>query len=159
MFFFGTIAEWMRNRRRNIFRFHDGFGWRNCDPVAAGNRLEEVCPDYAGLLATLAEDPRKAPPGPLRQSILDQQRASARDLAAVARKVFDLLPLSEKGRGGVTDAEAVNVIASYLRFMERLAGDAELFRNWPDAGSPSRPASTTGPSADSGTAGSSSSGG
>jgi hypothetical protein len=159
MLFLGSLAEWWRNRRRCIFQYHDGFRWRRCDPVAAGNRLEEACPEYAGLLASLADDPRKAPPGPLRQSLVDQQRSAARDLANVARRVFGLLPLSEVGTGGVTDAEAVGVIARYLNFMERLARDSELFRTWPESGSPSPPASTTAPSVGSGTGDATPSGG
>lgn len=158
MFFLGTIADYLRERRRNIFRYRDGFRLVRADPVLIGRRLEERCPDYQSLLTTLASDPGTQPPGPLRQSVLDQQKAAARDLAAVARDVFGLLELSPTGKGGVTDGEAVGVLTRYFLFMERLAEDVLPFATSPGAESSSTPAVTIEFSADSGTEGKSSKG-
>ncbi len=153
MFFLGTLARWWRDRRRQIFHYHDSFQWRRADPVVVGSRLEEVCPDYQKLLLTLVEDAAKTPPGPIRDSMLDQQRAAGKELARVAMEVFGLLPLSEKGRGGVTRAEAIGVVTKYILFMEELARAAAPFATSPGAESQSRPASTTEPFAGSGTGG------
>lgn len=131
MFFVRTIGRWFRDRARNLFHYHDGSGWRRGDPVLLGTRLEAVCPDYQSLLDTLATDPNKTPPGPLRDAVIGQRKDAAVKLASVAREVFRLAPLCETGPGGVSEAEAIGVIASFFLFMQRLAEDAELFRDSP----------------------------
>lgn len=151
MFFLSRLSAWWRARGRAIFRVRADGRVRHYDPVVVGTALERIAPDYQDLLQSLTEDQAKLPPGPVRAALADQQRTAAQKLATAARAVFALPPLDDTG-GGVTDGEAVGVLTAYFLYMERLARAAELFRDSPDAGSASRPASTTAPSAASGTA-------
>lgn len=151
MLFLGTVRRWWRDRSRHIFHFHDGAGWRRADPVAVGQALEQACPDYQALFDTLAQDLGKLPPGPIRDSVRDQQRAATRELAALAYRVLEIPALAPAGGGvGLTRAEVIAVLARYILFMERLAGDVAPFVTSPGAESPSRPAAGTEPSAASG---------
>ena len=139
MFFIQSLRAWWADRGRRIFRYHDGGAWRRADPVWVGNRLEEACPEYQDLLDVLAKDLQAIPAGALRDSVASQKRDAAQKLARAARSIFGLLPLSEKGRGGVTDGEAIGVITQYFLFMEEIARESELFRTSPGPESSSPP--------------------
>lgn len=153
MLFLQSIRRWWADRGRNIFHYRVGSSWRRGDPVVLGSRLERLCPEYVKLLATLAEDVAKIPPGPVRKSMVDQQRDASTKLVEISRTVFSLPPLEADGPGGVTDPEALSILTRYFMFMEGLAKerDAQLFPTWPAAASPSRPPSRSEPSAASGT--------
>lgn len=150
MFFLGRIAKYYRDRARSIFHYYDGTKWQRADPVVIGTKLDEVCPKYLDLLATVQMKPSDAPPGPVRDSVVTQRRDAALKLADAARTVFGLVPLS--GRVGVTTAECVDVIADYFMFMEGLATEAQLFPVSPGVASPYHPVCPTPPIAASGTA-------
>lgn len=141
MFFLGRLANWYYNRQRTIFHYRDGKRWHRADPIVVGVRLEEVCPTYLDLLQTIQMNPMESPPGPVRESVIAQRRDAGKKLASAARGIFGLEPLSDTG--GVTDGEAIGVITNYFLFMESLARAAQLFPDWPDAESPSHPASPT----------------
>lgn len=139
MFFIQTVRGWLDERSRRIFRYHIGGTPRRGDPVVLGRALEQECPEYPALLSTLAERVSDIPPGPIRQSMVEQQKAAAIKLIGTARKVFQLAPLQVEGSGGVTDAEALSILTKYFRFMTELAEEAKLFQTWPGRESPSRP--------------------
>jgi hypothetical protein len=131
MFFVQTIRRWLRDRARNIFKYHDGVRTRYADPVAAGTDLETALPKIQEILDTLARSPSEIPPGAMRDDLVNQQRDSIKQLALAARKVFKLSPLDDETGWGATDAQAVGVVIRYFQYMGRLARDAELFANSP----------------------------
>lgn len=150
MFFIETVRNWLRERSRTIFRYYDGKSHRRVDPIRIASAIERECPKYAEHLESLRINLKEIPPGPLMQETVAQQKASRDELIRAARVVFGMTELTDGG--GATDAEAVVVLGEFLRFMEQLAEDAELFRDSPGPGAASPPASATGPSVASTTA-------
>lgn len=131
MFFLNRVARWWRDFNRNIFVYHDGTRRRRADPLTIGLRLEQLCPTYEDMLRTLARPLEEAPAGGVRRDLEEQKKEAQETLVAVAMQVFDLKPLSDSG--GVTQGEALLVLASYFAFMQALARDAELFPSSPAA--------------------------
>lgn len=152
MFFLTRLRRWWRDRGRAIFRYYDGVRTRYADPVEIGTALEQTLPDYQKLLDTLAQKTADLPPGPLRQEMQKQQHDAIKQLAAAARTVFALPKLDSTTGWGAEQSQAVHVVMSYFVFMEGLARDAELFREWPLPESTSPAASDTEHSVESGTA-------
>lgn len=152
MFFLTRIRRWWRDRARAIFSYHDGVRTRYADPVEIGTALELALPNYQSLLDTLASKTADLPPGPLRAEMQTQQHDAIKKLAAAARTVFALPKLDSATGWGATESQAVQVVMQYFVFMEGLARDAELFREWPLRESASPAASATEPSVESGTA-------
>ena len=128
MFFIGTVRAWLREASRKIFQYHDGLQWKRADPIWIGGRLETVCPEYQDLLELLRSDLNEVPVGPLREDVIRQKKEASLKLATAARNIFGLYPLSETGKGGVTDGEAISVLTQYFVFMEEIARETELFR-------------------------------
>lgn len=128
MFFLGSVRRWLRDRHRNIFRFWDGARYRYADPVAIGTRLEELDPDYQDLLDVLAKKPLDLPVGPVRDDLVKRQHEAIKKLADLARRTFDIPPLSETGEG-MSLGECVGVVVRYFVFMEGLARESALFRD------------------------------
>ena len=75
MFFLTSLRRWWRDRGRNIFSYYDGIKTRYADPVAIGTALERECPHYQELLDVIDKKTADVPPGPVRDSLIDQQRA------------------------------------------------------------------------------------
>ncbi len=131
MFFLGSLSRWWINRSRKIFRYWDGSVTRRVDPLGIGKEFERLCPERFKLFETLYKNPDKIPPGNARNELLDQQKAAGETLAKVSREVFQVPPLDETK--GMTDGECIRIMTRYLLFMNRLAEDAQVFPNWPEA--------------------------
>jgi hypothetical protein len=124
---------WFRDRGRKIFRYHDGTSYVRRDPIEIGEAIERVCPDYLALIDTLAESDNEVPPGPLRDSIVEQQEGAIAKLESAARSVFELAHLGKK-RGGVTRGEAIAILCRYVNYMRELSRGARLFTDSPQVG-------------------------
>lgn len=107
---------------RRIFVFWDGSAWQRADPLTVGRALEKACPKYEEHLRTLAGTKAKLPPGPLADDLKAQQDAATAEIVAATRTAFGIEPLSSDK--GLTEAETIHVLASYLRFMAESAESA-----------------------------------
>lgn len=125
MFFIGTFKQWLHNRRRDVFRFHDGTGWRRADPVRVHAELERALPDFVSRVADAVRDPRMMPVGPLRDEAVGKKKEATQLLIAASRKAFKLADLDDSK--GCTDPEALQVLLKYLLFMEDIAERAQVF--------------------------------
>lgn len=125
MFFMRRIRSWWIARNRDIFVYWDGVNRRRGDPIKIGSRLEQFLPNYLELLRAAVKDLTKVPVGPMRDDAAKMKTTAILSLVEAARKVFDLLPLSDFT--GVTDGEAMGILTQYFVFMERLAEEAKLF--------------------------------
>lgn len=116
------------SRDRFIFRYT--VAGRECfaDPLVIAQRLESVggenWPDLVASVDRLRKPPTEAAAA-LNGTQWVQKRnadfkAALADLVRITRDVFDLKPLASDG-SGVTDHEAVEVLAAYLIFSRGLA--------------------------------------
>lgn len=122
---------------RGLFAYRDGRRKRLGDPMEIDARLRMHGGDeWSDLLAVLSAAETPLPGGTRFARIVAAQREDAiRALAALSRKAFDLVPLTDDGRG-LSTAEALNVLAAYLSFL------ASLKERWgPLPNLPARPAS------------------
>lgn len=125
MFFLGTFKQWLYNRKRDVFRFHDGTKWRRADPVRVHAELERALPDFASRVADAVRDPRDLPVGPLRDEVAGKKKEATQLLIGASRKAFKLADLDDSK--GCTDPEALQVLLKYLLFMEDVAASAQVF--------------------------------
>lgn len=117
---------WSRDHQRDIFGYWDGTARRRADPLALARELERQCKDYTELLKVLRTPEADVPPGDALAETRTIKEAAASKLVEATRAAFGLKPLEEAG--GLTEAETVGVLTSYLLFMEELARRAEAFR-------------------------------
>lgn len=119
------LRVWWASRGRDLYRYYDGGRWRRCNPVAAAVKLEEVLPNYLEHLGAVTVDATKVPLGDMRAQAVKARNDGFLELARAARTVFDLPPLTDTR--GLTDFEAVGVLARFFAFMEGLAAAARPF--------------------------------
>ena len=137
-FLFDGWARW-QSERRKIFFYRAGSKACRIDPITAVRLLQEAEPKWEQLLGTISHTiPDILGPA-------DRERAESARTAAVTRmveagrKVFDLKPLTNDGRG-VTEAEVFGTVTAFVMFMGRLAAAAAPFS--PSPGRASIPAVT-----------------
>lgn len=153
MFWLGSLARWLANRRRRVFGFHDGSRRRWVDPVRVHSALEEACPDFPTLLQLLLDDPGMVPSGPVRDSLTAGQKDAAKKLVAGIRSAFGVKPLSDVDGSisGLTEPETVRLLMDFLGWLASAAEDAKVFPDSPGPGAASPAAYPTAPFAVSGT--------
>lgn len=122
---FSRIRVWWASRGRALFRYYDGARWRRADPLAVVAALERELPKYRELLTVAGTDPMKAPMGAIRDEALAARKGAVTDLAAGARRVFALPPLTDTA--GLTDVECAGVLTAFFLYMEELATAAQVF--------------------------------
>lgn len=132
MFFLGSIRSWWVSRKRDLFVYWDGTKTRRADPLRISGLLDKHCPNYLELLQAAVHDTKKDPVGPIRDEAVKKKLEAAASLAQAAFRIFDVKPLTDTE--GVTDGEALGILTMYFVFMERLAEDAKLFKDWQPAG-------------------------
>lgn len=143
-------------RQRLIFRYWDGTKTRRADPWAIAQRLNESG-DWQELARTvLLRPPALELSSNLLNKLGEQRERITRDLIAIARKAFDITPLSENENGrltGLGDWEVIVVLSVYIEFANQLRNEVlPLLKPWrPSEGVPSTAStdSTTAPSAES----------
>jgi len=128
MFYIGTIKKWLRDRGRNIFQYWDGSRWQFADPIVVGSRLEVEIPDYFELLELLSKRVPNVPSTSLKEEFISKQRDAGKRITLASRSIFNLKPMDENGVG-VTESEVMSILAGYLKFMEVIARESQLFRN------------------------------
>lgn len=125
--------RWLRFRRRPercIFEFYDGRATRYADPMEAWRAIEQAAgPEWPELLRLLTADP---PPGTTvgvwaDRRREDQEKAAAK-LGEAACIAFGVVPLDQATGRGMTRAERVGIVASFLAYMGSLAEQARPFR-------------------------------
>lgn len=121
---FGAILRRRQQRRRLIFSFHDGAAAACADPLAVLRLLEQHGGENWTDLVRRVDQLRKPAPAEAGPEIAagrrKQRDAAAADLAALARKVFELKPLGRDG-SGLADTEAIGVLVDFLDFLGGLA--------------------------------------
>ena len=127
---------WLRGLfrpRRCVFKYWDGTRNRRGDPLLIFRVIEEVCPDLDESLRTIHRDPKAVPVGPLRETLVTEQKAAAAKLVGAAAAAFDLKPLDDAA--GLTEAEMVAVLSAYRAWMFEASEAAAPKQSWPGAGS------------------------
>lgn len=111
-------------RERGIFRYFDGSKWRRADPFEANRKLEkEGGKDWTSLLAGIRIEKvpfEKLSPGMMR-AVADNWHHSIEKLAELARKVFDVKPISDDG--GLTDGQALSLLMDFLDWISACEED------------------------------------
>jgi hypothetical protein len=134
------MLGWLFGRSRDIFIYHDGTGKRRADPLVAMAKIEDACPDLAHLLTLATADAEmRVMPGPVGDAIKGSKREAVAKLLEVTRTAFGVKPLGDKD--GLTDAETLALLTSFLKFMGGLAEEARPLPVSPPVESRSQPAS------------------
>ena len=124
----------LKRRSRQIFSYFDGSTTRRADPLEVGVKLDQACPKWNDHLKTLA-----APDCPMPGPVLDDQRSSKRAATAAltqaVREVCGIKPFTDSE--GLTQAETISLLASYLEYMGTLSEAVRPLASWPGADSPS----------------------
>lgn len=107
------LFRWLRNRRRNIFRFHDGIRNRAIDPLVAWRIMWEhpECNPEVDFEPAVG----LAPDG----SRVKFDNGAQDRVLKMAREMFGLKPYSE-GSPGLTVAETIELLWSFLAYMRSL---------------------------------------
>lgn len=122
----GFLRRWFRDRRRLIFRYHDGDAWVYADPLVVLRRLETADPDWRETVRRLVQL-RRVRPGlseGVRRAWVGEREVLAGRVGAMVRAAFVLKPLAADG-SGLTEGEANDVLAAFLAFVADL-GDRAL---------------------------------
>lgn len=127
---------WSRDHSRRIFTYFDGTKTRRADPLAAVAALEAADPDLYDHLASLApvETPVAIPPGAVAEDVTARHKDGVAKLLDATRAAFGLRKLDDTG--GLTEAETMAVLASFLVWMQAAANDARPFENSQPRASP-----------------------
>ncbi|MFG0261030.1 MAG: hypothetical protein ACF788_01375 [Novipirellula sp. JB048] len=135
------ILQWVRNRiwnkRRLIFRYHDGRRVRSADPIVLAAGLHGH-PEY------LYRHLRDAAEG-------DQESIDI--VARAACDVFGVSPLEGSGQGGLTVAERIELMMAFDLYLFELKKNIAVSPTSPvstEPTSPPSPAQTTSDTSDSG---------
>ena len=141
-------------RDRLIFRFWDGTRQRAADPLDVRAALDEHggpnWPDLLGVFGLAATEGMPMSPA-VQASHAANVNASVGDLVALTRQAFGVEPFREREDGtttGMTQAETLDLLTSYLTFAQQLEESARPFRSGPNSTGvrPSPEESTTPPS-------------
>ena len=121
---------------RKIFRFHDGRQWRYVDPLVVQRDLDsnggEGWPSLLGQLdqSFMADLPVSET---LTKIAQDASFAAAKQLIDLTRKTFDVEPLSDNGTKGLTDTECLELLGSYMLWMQQAEADARPLQSSPQS--------------------------
>jgi hypothetical protein len=132
----GAMFGWLRSllglsgRDRIVFRYFNGSRVVGADPLRLKAALDAACPQWAAKCEQLGAVERTSRSGlPLSPGIvaeqLRQREALTADLIGGARKAFGLADYSEAGgkASGVTDLEALDVLAEFLGWVADVMED------------------------------------
>lgn len=112
--------------RRLIFKYQAEGLPRFADPMRVLATIKSVEPEWHNLVPMAITTPPDVVNPEMKSMGEKNQAAAVQRLIELSRMAFDLKPFSPDG-SGVTDAEAIGTLTTFIDFLGRLAVSASPF--------------------------------
>lgn len=124
--FLGRLFGRASANRRLIFKYEAEGLPRFADPMRVLSTIKAAEPEWHNVVATAITAPPDVAGAEMKAIGEKNQAAAVLRLVELARMAFDLKPFSPDG-SGVTDAEAIGTLTTFIDFLGRLAVSASPF--------------------------------